>query len=170
MSKRVIILLALFTLLFFGIGGAIILTYTRDVTLPVFLKGRISVLYQIAIGLAFGFVTAMAGWGIVELPLLAKTRNFFVDLIKPLSLSWMEIVFISICAGIGEELFFRGAIQPWLGIWTTAVLFVLLHGYLNPFNLPMSLYGVYMTLVIGVMGLMTEHFGILTAIFAHKDS
>jgi len=167
MNKRLIILLALFTLLFFGIGGALILTHTRDVTLSVFLKGQISMLYQLAIGMAFGFVTAMAGWGIVELPFLDKTKKFFVDLIKPLKLNWMEIAFISICAGVGEELFFRGGIQPWLGIWTTAVLFVLLHWYLNPFNLPTSLYGLYMTVVIGVMGLMTEHFGILTAISAH---
>ena len=47
------------------------------------------------------------------------------------------------------------------------ILFVLLHGYLNPFNLPLTFYGVYMIFVIGVMGLMTEHFGILTAMIAH---
>ncbi len=54
-----------------------------------------------------------------------------------------------------------------LGIWVTSFLFVLLHGYLNPFNIPLTVYGFYMVLVIGVMGLMTEHFGILSAMIAH---
>ena len=54
-----------------------------------------------------------------------------------------------------------------LGVWFTAILFVLLHGYLNPFDLSLTVYGIYMVLVIGVLGLMTEYFGILTAIIAH---
>ena len=54
-----------------------------------------------------------------------------------------------------------------LGIWVTSILFVLLHGYLNPFNLPLTYYGIYMVLVIGVLGLMTEHIGIVTAMIAH---
>ncbi|MCK5209260.1 MAG: hypothetical protein KAQ79_14595, partial [Cyclobacteriaceae bacterium] len=36
-----------------------------------------------------------------------------------------------------------------------------------PFNLPLTYYGIYMVLVIGVIGLMTEHLGILTAMIAH---
>jgi len=64
-------------------------------------------------------------------------------------------------------MFFRGVLQPLLGIWTTSILFVLLHGYLNPFNLPLTFYGLYMVVVIGVMGLFTEHLGILTAMTSH---
>ena len=122
---------------------------------------------QVIVGIVFGLVTAMAGWQIVELPIMAKTKTFFAGLINPLKLDKYQIVFISICAGVGEELFFRGAIQPMLGIWMTSIMFVLLHGYLNPFNLPLTYYGIYMVLVIGVIGLMTEHLGILTAIIAH---
>lgn len=151
----------------FGGLGALISTYTREVSFMVFIRGAKPGWLQILIGIGFGIVTAKAGWQIVELPKLEKTKLFFTQLIRPLRLNFLEIIFISVCAGVGEELFFRGAIQPVLGIWFTSILFVLLHGYLNPFNMPLTYYGIYMVLVIGVMGLMTEHFGIITSMVAH---
>lgn len=167
-NKKTIVVLAMGTLLVFGGLGVLIIPFVRNVRIIHFLGGAEKYWIQIVIGIVFGIITAKAGWQIVELPKLAKTKVFFSSLIKPLKLNIPEIIFISICAGVGEELFFRGAIQPILGVWMTAILFVLLHGYLNPFNLPLTYYGLYMVLVIGVLGLMTEHFGILTAIIAHS--
>lgn len=160
-------ILAAGTLLVFGGLGAIFIPIVRESNLLGFISGEKALWLQLLVGLTFGVITANAGWQIVELPKLHKTKIFFTEIIRPLKLNNMEIVIISVCAGVGEELFFRGAIQPMLGIWTTSILFVLLHGYLNPFNLPLTYYGIYMVLVIGVMGLFTEHLGILTAIIAH---
>ena len=166
-SKKTILLLALGTLVVFGGLGIVLIPYIRNMEIVEFFIGVEPIWLQVLIGISFGIVTAMAGWQIVELPQMTKIKIFFTELIKPLKLNNSQIVFISICAGFGEELLFRGAIQPVLGIWITSILFVLLHGYLNPFNLPLTFYGVYMVFVIGVMGLMTEHFGILTAMIAH---
>ena len=166
-SKKTILLLALGTLIVLGGLGIVLIPYIRDIEIDAFFIGVEPIWLQALIGISFGIVTAMAGWQIVELPQMSKIKIFFTELIKPLKLSNSQIVFISICAGVGEELLFRGAIQPVLGIWITSILFVLLHGYLNPFNLPLTFYGIYMIFVIGVMGLMTEHFGILTAMIAH---
>jgi membrane protease YdiL (CAAX protease family) len=166
-KKKTIIFLALGTLIVFGGLGIALIPYVRNIRTDVFFMGAKPIWLQILVGIVFGIVTAMAGWQIVELPMMTKTKTFFTGLIKPLKLDNNQIVFISICAGVGEELFFRGAIQPMLGIWMTSILFVLLHGYLNPFNLPLTYYGIYMVLVIGVIGLMTEHLGILTAMIAH---
>lgn len=166
-SKKTILLLALGTLVVFGGLGIVIVPFVRDINVGQFLLGNNSYLIQILVGVGFGFITAKAGWQIVQLPIMKDTKVFFSGMIKPIGLNVLEIVFISLCAGIGEELFFRGAIQPILGVWFTAILFVLLHGYLNPFNLPLTYYGVYMVLVIGVMGLMTEYFGILSAMISH---
>ena len=159
--------MAIGTLIVFGGLGVVIIPYTRDVAFLVYFEGIEKFWLQILMGIVIGVVTAKAAWQIVELPFLFKTKKFFADLIGPLKLDMPQIIIISICAGVGEELFFRGAIQPMLGVWLTAVLFVLLHGYLNPFNMSLTVYGIYMVLVIGVLGLMTEHFGILTAIIAH---
>ena len=167
LSKKTIMLLALGTLVVLGGVGALLIPYVRDMKFLEFMSGTEKYWLQLTVGIVFGIITAKAGWQIIELPKLADTKIFFVNLIKPIKLNSGQIIFISICAGVGEELLFRGAVQPMLGIWITSILFVLLHGYLNPFNLPLTLYGVYMVLVIGVMGLMTEYFGILAAMIAH---
>ena len=166
-KKKTIMLLALGTLIVFGGLGIALIPYVRNMEIDAFFMGTKPIWLQVLVGIVFGLVTAMAGWQIVELPIMAKTKTFFAGLINPLKLDKYQIVFISICAGGGEELFFRGAIQPMLGIWMTSIMFVLLHGYLNPFHLPLTYYGIYMVLVIGVIGLMTEHLGILTAMIAH---
>ena len=166
-SKKTILGLAIGTLLIFGGLGIVIIPFVRGITIIEFLAGNERFWLQVISGVIIGVVTAKAGWQIVELPVLSSTKKFFSGLIRPLELDTTQIIFISICAGVGEELFFRGAIQPVLGVWFTSILFVLLHGYLNPFNFPLTIYGLYMVLVVGVLGLMTEHFGILTAMIAH---
>lgn len=155
------------TLAFFGGLGILLIPLSRNISLGSFLSGSSELWIQLSVGAVFGFISAKAGWQIVELPFLSGTKSFFTELIKPIKLNTVQIIFISICAGIGEELFFRGVLQPWLGVWFTAIAFVMLHGYLNPFNLPLTVYGFYMVIVIAVMGLMTEHLGILTAMIAH---
>jgi len=159
--------MALATIVVFGGLGVWLVPVMREVNILVFIQGTKPLYLQIILGSAIGIITAMAGWQIVELPFLIPTKVFFVNLIKPLKLSFLEILLISICAGVGEELFFRGAVQPYLGVWFTAILFVLFHGYLNPLNLPLMVYGLYMVLVIGVLGLFTEFYGIFTAMIAH---
>lgn len=166
-SKRTIIILALGTIVIFGGLGVVLIPFVRGVDFSTYIFGDKALWIQVVIGLGFGAISAKAGWQIVEMPRLHKTKVFFTKIIQPLKLSKSEIFLISICAGVGEELFFRGAVQPVLGVWATSVLFVLLHGYLNPFNIPLTIYGIFMVLVIGVMGLFTEHIGILSAIIAH---
>lgn len=161
-------LLALGTLVIFGGLGLAFIPFVRETDAFNYLLGVKPLWLQLLAGLMLGIVTAKAGWQIVLMPRLKKTKIFFTSIIKPLELTILEIILISICAGVGEELFFRGVVQPLLGVWATSVLFVLLHGYLNPFNLPLTLYGLYMVLVIGVIGLFAEYLGIVSSIIAHS--
>lgn len=131
------------------------------------LKSGIAWYYQLAIGLVYGFVAAFAGWQIIKTQLLSEVRGYYGDIIKSLNLNRAEIIFISFCAGVGEEILFRGAIQYWLGIWLTAILFVAIHGYLNPKNWKLSIYGAFMTFAIAGIGYFFEYFGIISAIAAH---
>lgn len=166
-KRKKLLFLALTTLVGFGLGGWLIIKYIQGASLQVLLMGKMGVGYQALIGVIYGSGTALLGWRIVELPFFKPTMRFFVDLIKSLELNFAEIIFLSFCAGVGEEIFFRGAIQPYLGIWITSVLFVAMHGYLNPFNLRISLYGLFMTLIIAGLGYMTINIGLLSAIVAH---
>ncbi len=49
----------------------------------------------------------------------------FRDLLGPLT--GKEIVILALASSIGEELLFRGALLPWLGLVVQAVIFALLH-------------------------------------------
>jgi membrane protease YdiL (CAAX protease family) len=77
------------------------------------------------IGTAFGLSTAQ--WWLQhhapDVPPVARlrqlTRSLLVPLFAPLSLP--ELAAISLLAGLGEEIFFRGAMQPALG-WPLATL------------------------------------------------
>lgn len=74
-----------------------------------------------------------AGLVVVGLTRLA-TKHFqwardlhtsFHDLLGPLT--GREIVILAAASSIGEEVFFRGALLPWFGVWPQAVVFALLH-------------------------------------------
>src|SRR5690606_14751744 len=82
-------------------------------------------------------------------------------------LSRAGMLVLSLCAGIGEELFFRAGIQPFLGIWWTAILFVFIHGYLDPRNWRISIYGLVMVGIIAWFGYRFETIGIVAAMIAH---
>ncbi len=42
-------------------------------------------------------------------------------------LGWLGVIWLALVSAVGEEILFRGAIQPFLGLWFTSVLFGLLH-------------------------------------------
>lgn len=122
---------------------------------------------QIAAGILFGWISAHLGWKIVRSKWLMPVREKYEGIISQFHLHPAGIIFISFCAGTGEELLFRGAIQPHLGIVITSIGFVAIHGYLNPFDWRVTVYGIYMTVVIGIIGWMYVEMGIYFCICAH---
>lgn len=49
----------------------------------------------------------------------------FKDLLGPLTAR--DIVILALASSVGEEVLFRGALMPWLGIWIQAAVFAMLH-------------------------------------------
>ncbi|WP_258541301.1 CPBP family intramembrane glutamic endopeptidase [Parvicella tangerina] len=96
-------------------------------------------------------------------PVLEK----YGQVVKSLNLSWVVIVFLSFSAGVGEEFFFRGVLQDYLGIVITAIIFVLIHGYLNPFDKIIFVYGLMMTVIIIGVGFIDKYIGLTSAMVAH---
>jgi uncharacterized protein len=63
-------------------------------------------------------VTARYAW--------ARTlHRDFRELLGPLTTR--EIIILAAASSIGEELLFRGALLPWIGVWPQAIAFALLH-------------------------------------------
>jgi hypothetical protein len=114
-----------------------------------------------------GILGALLAISLINAPFFIKEKQKYHELINNWTWTNEGIIFISICAGVGEELLFRAGIQPFLGLWPTAFIFVLIHGYLNPWNWRISIYGSVMVLYIAVLGFLFEKAGILSAMVAH---
>jgi membrane protease YdiL (CAAX protease family) len=167
MTKKTLFILAIGSLLLFTLLGWGIMGYFGPASLRDSLQKGSNLQMQLGIGLVLGVIIGFLAWTLVSVPFFSKTRDFFTGIIGPLELSWTEIIIISCCAGIGEEILFRGGIQPHLGLLWTSILFVALHGYINPFNLQMTVYGVFMILAIGLIGWSAVEYGLIAAIVAH---
>lgn len=122
---------------------------------------------QLITGLIIGLTAACGACKIILLNFMKPVHDKYTEIFSDLNLKWYDVIIISVCAGVGEEILFRGALQPLFGIVLTSVFFVAIHGYLNPLNWRISIYGVYMTLVIMLLGYYTQVYGIYTAIMAH---
>jgi membrane protease YdiL (CAAX protease family) len=71
-------------------------------------------------------------------------------------------VVLAISTGVGEEIFFRGAIQPRMGIVLTAVLFTFLHAQ---YGFTWILLGLFL---IGLtFGWLAKRHGTMAAVVAH---
>ena len=167
MKKSKLYLLGFFTL--FGMGGISIILielFQDSSTMSLFETGMVWY-YQLLIGLIYGLVAALLGWRLINIQLMHDVKSFYALIIQQLKLNWLDIIFISFCAAVGEELLFRGAIQYWLGIYITSIVFVGIHGYLNSKDWKIRLYGGYLTLVMIGVSYGFEELGMISAMTAH---
>lgn len=166
-QRTQLVSMAAITLLGMPLVGWVIARFNEDIDLMVRWSGPQPVVVQLAFGLPAGLAAAFGARFMVSRKFMDGVRLRYARMFRGLQLNWSEIVFISMCAGVGEELLFRGVLQPIFGIFLTAVVFVVIHGYLNPRDWRISVYGIYMTAVIVGLGYMTESIGVWSAVFAH---
>ena len=126
--------------------------------------------YQTLTGIAFG----AAYWGISLLGSRfigrGSTAKHIAECYNRLDLRGWNPLWIAAAAGLGEELFFRGALQPLLGIWVTSVLFVLVHirAYrLTTLNKRVLLQSVSIFAIGVAFGYVAIYIGLLTAMIVH---
>jgi membrane protease YdiL (CAAX protease family) len=122
---------------------------------------------NIGLGLQFGFVYGILAMLLLQAPVFDKLPNRIDDIVRLMNLNVGDAIFLSFCAGFGEELLFRSGMQNYLGIIVTSLIFVAIHGYLNPKNWRYSLYGLLVLPFILLISLGFETFGLWFAISAH---
>lgn len=167
MNQKTLYLLGLATLLGFPLLGFSIHWSISSESFTTLFSFSLHPFLQLVIGTFLGWSIALIGWELMCLAFMKKELEKYLSLFSVQSLSWGVILFVSLSAGIGEELFFRGVLQPFLGILITSVLFVAIHGYINPKNWRISIYGLYMTLAIVLVGFLSERIGLFSAMAAH---
>ena len=167
MGNKKIIVLGLFTIIGFPLAAFVInYFFSSESFWDIFISKK-GILYELLIGLIYGIFAGLIAWRIIKLKILQPVRDKYQDIIGSLRMNLGTIIIVSICAGVGEEILFRGILQSYFGIWITAVGFVAIHGYLNPLDWRISLYGVYMTLAIIVIGYLHQLYGLTSAMLAH---
>ncbi len=119
------------------------------------------------LGINLGIVYAFFALLFMGAPIFDKLPNRVEMLVRNMRLNVWDAVFLSICAGVGEELLFRAGVQFLLGPWITSVFFVAIHGYLNPFNWRLSLYGLIVLPFIFLISFGYDYFGQWFSIGAH---
>lgn len=119
------------------------------------------------IGLSFGMTYAVVCLYLFQLPVFENELDKQERLIASMNLKLIDKIFLSFCAGFGEEILFRAGVQHGLGIWVTSILFVAIHGYLNPKNWRLSLYGLALLPFIVCLGYAYNTFGLWFCIAAH---
>ena len=162
-----VILLGIFTLIIFGSTGVFIIEKFHEKEFISLLLYGWSIPLQLLTGIGCGLLSSGIALFIITRKFFIREKDYYRSLILKLNLNNSKIVFISFCAGVGEEIFFRAAIQPILGTWLTSLTFVALHGYLNPLNWRISLYGIVMVFIIAGFGYLFEVAGLITVMTAH---
>ncbi len=124
--------------------------------------------HQLFVGLAWIFilvmVQAMAGlmWQMLDPAQSEMIETLNLEMLGGLDSVGAWLI-LALATGIGEEILFRGALQPVLGLGVTAVLFALVHvqyGLLTPATLAL--------LIIGLaLGILRQRYSTTLAIFVH---
>ena len=167
MNKSKILFFGWVTLLLMPLPAYFALHYFKGVDIYAFFQVANFKTIPILYGLEFGIVYAFLAMLLLQAPVF-KTIPLPIDkLVKDLNLNYVDAVFLSLCAGIGEELLFRSGIQTFLGVWITSFLFVAVHGYFSLKKIKMSLYGLVVLPFILVISCGFEHFGLWFSISAH---
>ena len=119
------------------------------------------------LGIIHGVVFGIIALKISSSKLIEDATKKYKSMVDDMEINWFYAIFLSVCAGLGEEVFFRGVLQEYTGIWITAIVFVAIHGYLNPKNWKLSIYGVFLVLYSAMLGFFKEEISIWFSIYSH---
>ena len=167
LKKTILMRLALATLIGMPLIAIVVDRFSDTVNLQLAITGDGNYSMQLLWGAIAGLGIAVGAHLLIASPLLNEVNTSYARLLGRFRLTFSEILLISLCAGVGEEMLFRGAVQPFLGIPITSVLFVAIHGYLNPRDWRLSVYGIFMTAGIAWLGYLCQKRGLMSAIVGH---
>lgn len=132
--------------------------------------GRMPLLWQVLVGQGLALVAAVASYLLYRLTAKSASTARTVESYSRLDLRGLNPLWISIAAAVGEEMLFRAALQPWLGMWIVSLLFLVTHIPVYRFR---KLDGATLSQVAGIfgcsvlLGLVFDHVGLLAAVLVH---
>jgi membrane protease YdiL (CAAX protease family) len=125
------------------------LRFQRDAGVLDLLSDPANLLPSIVAGSLLGISLALASRVLFSALTPDLIREMFLPLFR--GIGYREVLAISIFPGLGEELLFRGAMQPAIGIVLTSLIFGFVHSGFSRRLLP---YGLWSGLVGAALGLL----------------
>ena len=118
--------------------------------------------WQLLAGPLIGFAVGLAVVGLTRvatrhLQWARDLHGSFRDLLGPLT--GQEIIILALASSIGEEILFRGALLPWMGVWLQALVFALLHVGPGKRFLPWTLSALVLGVAFGWLAAWTGSLG-----------
>ena len=166
-SRELFMRMGLLTLLVPLVIVAILYYFNATAFMIPVVIGKVNVWIQVGAGVVGGFLLSGITWLMGKWNYLDDVNFDYTLRLGIFNFSFQEILFLSFCAGVGEEIVFRGMIQPWLGILTTSFMFIALHGYMSYSSWPKVIFGLILFSVGTILGILGEYIGLLAAIVAH---
>lgn len=111
-------------------------------------------LYSLGIGLSIGGLLVIATrWMVAR---WGWMRALHIEL-RPVAygMTLSSAVIVGVLSAVGEELLFRGLLQPWIGLWAQALVFGLLHYLPGPARWSWALSAAVVGLIFGAIYQLT---------------
>jgi membrane protease YdiL (CAAX protease family) len=157
------------TCLVFSLVALLIIFVARQEPLSAF-RGPMAFGEQLLYGLGLSALAAVASYLSFRLTAQSEATRNTIMAYGRLDLSGLNPVWISLAAAIGEELLFRAALQPLLGVWITSVVFLLTHTPVYQFRRLNAATLVQAAGVFGAsvaLGFIYQYLGLLAAMMVH---
>jgi membrane protease YdiL (CAAX protease family) len=129
-----------------------------------------SPLMQLLIGQVLALIAAAVSWLLFRLTANSASSARTVQSYARLDLRGMNPLWIAIAAAIGEEMLFRAALQPLLGVWIVSLLFLLTHTPVYRFRQMDTATLAQAASVFGgsvVLGFVFQYVGLIAAMLVH---
>jgi len=153
----------------FTLIACLIIVVAQDEFLSV-VRGPMGIATQLLCGLVLSALAAVVSYVSFRLTAKSEATANTITAYGRLDLSGLNPVWISLAAAIGEELLFRAALQPLLGVWITSVIFLLTHTPVYQFRRLNKATLVQAAGVFGVsvvLGFIYQNVGLLAAMMVH---
>jgi membrane protease YdiL (CAAX protease family) len=127
-------------------------------------------LSQLLVGQVLALIAAAVSWVLFRVTANSASSARTIASYGRLDLSGLNPLWISIAAAIGEEMLFRAALQPLLGVWIVSLLFLLTHVPVYRFRkLDGATLAQAASVFIGsvVLGYVFQYVGLLAAMLVH---
>ncbi len=157
------------TCLVFCLIAAPIIWFSRPEPLTLFSRPA-GPLTQLLVGQVLALIAAVGSWFMFKLTARSASSARTIDSYARLDLRGLNPLWISIAAAVGEEMLFRAALQPLLGVWIVSLLFLLTHVPVYRFRkLDGATIAQAASVFAGsvVLGFVFEYVGLLAAMLVH---